>query len=464
MRSGTVAYQTGNGPIGFGHIKIGAGEVDATDSLFCNALDWTGGTIRGANTNDVTAGSLAISGESSKTLVDMRLFNGVGAVSSISGTGDVELSNASLLNLANATINVTGDLRLVNIDAPNTRSVIVNNGTFAKTGGTGVTNLVDVQFENNATVSVQTGTLRLGGGGTHSGAFTISAGTTLELDQTTINSVDVPHVFLATSSITGAPGSTLDVTGGVSYGGTAPLAVGNLRIGPTANSASSNGRGTSTPLHQLALAAGAHAVLRVHDHTVIDTANGARLDLNDNAAIFDDSTSSPLATIRSLIISGYASGNWTGAGISSSLANSSTHGVGYAQASAVFTNFPATFAGQQVAATASLVRYTRYGDADLNGVVNLLDFNRLAANFNGTNKVWSQGDFNYDGNVNLLDFNKLAANFNMSLSSDPTPGDWAALAGVVPEPGTGLAEFAGVLGIVLARVRHARRSFRRGCS
>ena len=67
-----------------------------------------------------------------------------------------------------------------------------------------------------------------------------------------------------------------------------------------------------------------------------------------------------------------------------------------------------------VDAQAVLVRLTRYGDADLNGVVNLLDFNKLAANFNGSGKLWSDGDFTYDGNVNLLDFNRLAANFNLS--------------------------------------------------
>jgi len=41
--------------------------------------------------------------------------------------------------------------------------------------------------------------------------------------------------------------------------------------------------------------------------------------------------------------------------------------------------------------------------------VNTLDFNFLAANFNGMNKSWLQGDYNYDGNVDTLDFNALAA-------------------------------------------------------
>ena len=62
------------------------------------------------------------------------------------------------------------------------------------------------------------------------------------------------------------------------------------------------------------------------------------------------------------------------------------------------------------------------GDANHDGQVNLLDFNILAANFNGTNKTFSQGDFNYDGVVNLLDFNVLASRFNRALSAGATAG------------------------------------------
>ena len=65
------------------------------------------------------------------------------------------------------------------------------------------------------------------------------------------------------------------------------------------------------------------------------------------------------------------------------------------------------------------------GDANFDGVVNLLDFNTLAANFNVTGgATWQQGDFNGDGNVNLLDFNVLAAHFNQTaprLGRKPIP-------------------------------------------
>ena len=41
--------------------------------------------------------------------------------------------------------------------------------------------------------------------------------------------------------------------------------------------------------------------------------------------------------------------------------------------------------------------FADFGDADLNGKVNTVDFNALAGNFGASSgKVWAQGDFNYD--------------------------------------------------------------------
>ena len=56
---------------------------------------------------------------------------------------------------------------------------------------------------------------------------------------------------------------------------------------------------------------------------------------------------------------------------------------------------------------------TEYGDANLDGHVNLLDFNVVAGNFNHAG-TWASGDFTGDGNVNLLDFNVLASHFNFT--------------------------------------------------
>jgi len=116
-------------------------------------------------------------------------------------------------------------------------------------------------------------------------------------------------------------------------------------------------------------------------------------------------------------------------------AHTTNFALGFPEASSIFATFPATFSGETIDSTAVLIAFTRYGDADLNSVVNLDDFNRLAVNFGQSNRVWSQGDFDYNTMVNLDDFNKLAANFGLSASpAGPSPEDWSALASVVPEP------------------------------
>ena len=76
------------------------------------------------------------------------------------------------------------------------------------------------------------------------------------------------------------------------------------------------------------------------------------------------------------------------------------------------------------------VKYTLYGDTNLDGTVNSVDFGNLAANFGQSGKVWDQGDFNYDGTVNSIDFGLLAANFGKSVGSNAdmaSAADWAAL-------------------------------------
>jgi autotransporter-associated beta strand protein len=78
-----------------------------------------------------------------------------------------------------------------------------------------------------------------------------------------------------------------------------------------------------------------------------------------------------------------------------------------------------------------IVGYTYYGDANLDGAVNTLDFTALAANFNSISGIWEQGDFNYDGKVNGLDFNAIASNFGKT-----PPALSPAVGTLVPEPGS----------------------------
>ncbi len=73
-------------------------------------------------------------------------------------------------------------------------------------------------------------------------------------------------------------------------------------------------------------------------------------------------------------------------------------------------------AGNPLAADHEFEFFFLLGDADHNRVVNLLDFNILAANFGQSPRDFTQADFNYDTVVNLSDFNILAARFGTSVA------------------------------------------------
>jgi hypothetical protein len=194
--------------------------------------------------------------------------------------------------------------------------------------------------------------------------------------------------------------------------------------------------------------------VRCEDYTLI--ANG-RLDLSDNGMIVDYSFSGTglpeLLETAGKVRSGHASGTWDGPGFLTSSGDATSHGLGYGLSGALGIT---TFMGHPVDTTTLLIRYTRYGDADLNGVVNLIDFNVLAARFGSSALFWHQGDFNYDEVVNLADFNLLAANFGLSAGPDGVvdPSDWANLAAAVPEP----ALVPWLLGALPLRRRRRHRS------
>jgi plastocyanin len=96
-----------------------------------------------------------------------------------------------------------------------------------------------------------------------------------------------------------------------------------------------------------------------------------------------------------------------------------------------------------------------YGDANLDGHVDLLDFNVLATNFGAQGGGWSAGDFNEDGNIDLLDFNLLASHFGQDLQPAPN-GLTPELNGVsVPEPAAAMLFTS--LGM-LSRARRRKRA------
>ncbi len=79
------------------------------------------------------------------------------------------------------------------------------------------------------------------------------------------------------------------------------------------------------------------------------------------------------------------------------------------------------------------VEYTLYGDANVDGSVNLSDLGFLGDNYGATSgATWAMGDFNYDGRVNLSDLGFLGDQYGGHVAGFVTAGP----ANPAPEPGT----------------------------
>ena len=303
-------------------------------------------------------------------------------------------------------------------------------GTYVQTGGRAeIAKLVANDLStSNSSIQISGGSLLINDSSTNNGSWTQTGG--------------AAHVD-----------GFLDGAGSASVTGTGSLTVARLRqrslfIGDNARVVNLDNQGASS-----------NQLNRLNSLTIQEVGGAVRgtWDVDNTLLAIDYTGASPLPAIKRYLTSGYANGSWNGTGINSAMVRAFGLAEGYAEASDVLGPSGGTFNGEPVDGTTVLVRYAFYGDANLDGRVNLNDFNRMAANFGGTDKVWSQGDFTYDGRVNLDDFNKLAANFGMAFGPTITPEDWSALASAVPEPATTLYVLGAAATAAMSRSRSRRK-------
>jgi hypothetical protein len=139
----------------------------------------------------------------------------------------------------------------------------------------------------------------------------------------------------------------------------------------------------------------------------IDLAGGALLSKPDGPS---------LATLTALLSRGFNHGNWNGTSpqgaINSSLAAGSSlpDAIGYGLGSQIAINAIGSFA---ISPNDVLLRYTRYGDTDLNQRVDFDDYVRTDNGFNNHLTSWVNGDFDYNGVVNFDDYVLIDLAFNM---------------------------------------------------
>ena len=144
----------------------------------------------------------------------------------------------------------------------------------------------------------------------------------------------------------------------------------------------------------------------------------SRVDLGTGNLIVDyaDGAANPAAQIRDWVKAGYnaPAADWNGNGITSSVAASDASlltAVGVIDNTDPLVGGRTTFEGQAVDASSVLVRYTYWGDANLDGVVNFDDYDVIDYYYwfplPTAQMGWWTGDLDMDGNVDFDDYDKI---------------------------------------------------------
>jgi len=173
---------------------------------------------------------------------------------------------------------------------------------------------------------------------------------------------------------------------------------------------------------------------------------GAGLDVAESALVVDyTGGASPFATIAGWVASGHAGGTWTGSGIASTAA--AAHPQGLTAVGVIDNSDPqlgvgglTQFHGAAVSVESVLVAYAWSGDANLDGVVDSNDYDRIDTNWLLWTQEgilpeggwrWSVGDFNYDGIVDSNDYDQID---NAFLLGSGAPHGGAAAPAAATDP------------------------------
>jgi autotransporter-associated beta strand protein len=292
--------------------------------------------------------------------------------------------------------------------------------------------------------------------------------------------VIVTSAGVTPNTITVNTAATYNLSGGsIGGGGGLTLTAGTLNVANTTQNAwgstTVNGgtlilaNNTALPINQtLTIASGATVQVTSHSGgpsnvTVLQVGtlnNSGTIDLTNNSLAI--SSGSTVSSITTEVKAAYNGGSWTGTSSTGGVITSTTAAADttYLTAVGVATGLT-SFDGITVPSTDILVKYTYYGDTNLDGAVDGSDYTNIDNGFNNHLTGWQNGDFNYDSIVDGSDYTLIDNAYNMQGNSYGTnsaaliASATAQIAGptsAVPEPTT-----VGLLGIgavgLLARRR-----------
>jgi len=223
--------------------------------------------------------------------------------------------------------------------------------------------------------------------------------------------------FGSNTYVTVYPGASFEVSSGVfNIAGSVDPFTDDHPSGPTAGNhvALEIDNGGQVNLQQN------QGVVTVSGLTINNLNQGSKFNIGNGSVIIAYTNGvSPQSTIRGYIEQGFNSFNWNGPGITSSVAQADAANpetspykgdaaVGYADNN--------DLGNSSLPNNSVLVRFTYYGDADLNGKVDLNDFDDWLYGYTGGTDAaggvsWSIGDFAYTGHVDLNDFDLWLASY-----------------------------------------------------
>jgi autotransporter-associated beta strand protein len=482
--------------------KLGAGTLTLAGSN-----TYTGNTV-------LTGGTLAISASANLNGGGPIIFNG----GSLDATASVTLNNnvvvnssgGSLTNTAALFLNgsLTGSGTLVSSSsAPDvlagTAFTAGNNSPAASFTGTIISeaqvNILDISaspYANYNAASAGPGTFIIGDGnyvpsgpiqlGSLSGVAGASfrttssvtiGGVTLQVGNLGINTTYAGNIFEGngftpttnTISLVKVGSGNLTLSGSNAYTGGTTVNAGSLTFASSTAFPSNGTNGTS-----LTVASGAMVTIANHGTgttyvpQISNLSNSGVIDITNNALLVHNGS---VSTINSEVGAAYNGGAWNGTNTSSGVITSSTAAAdpSHLTAVGVATNLT-SFEGQTVLTSDVLVKYTYYGDANLDGHVDGSDYSLIdyAYEFNQNPDSspltgWYNGDFNYDGVIDgsdytLMDnaFNQQGASISAQLATETAQIGGSSSTSAVPEPASlGLLSL-GAIGLLGRRSRRHR--------